>query len=117
LLAHPEVIQLPVSQLQELRVRVAEIDRQLAGFSVTIPKTTDVLELDGLFVEPKLWGTGIGRALMIDAVDRARDQGAHLIEVIANLRSKGFYEKFGFIRLGTSQTQFGPASHMHYLIR
>lgn len=114
--ANPDVIQLPTSQLEEQRVRVAEIAGRLAGFSVLVPKTHNVSELDGLFVEPEFWGGGIGHALMIDAVQLARDQGASVIELTANLNAEAFYEKFGFVRSGYAQTSFGPASRMRYAI-
>jgi hypothetical protein len=97
LLAHPEVIQLPASQLEEQRVRVAEIAGRLAGFSVVIPTTAICWELDGLFVEPEL----------------ARDQNVRVIEVTANVNAKSFYKKLGFIRSGDIQTSFGPAIRMH----
>jgi GNAT superfamily N-acetyltransferase len=116
LLANPDAIQLPLSRLQEKRVRVAELSSHRVGFSVVIPKSAGVSELDGLFVEPEHWGAGIGRALLMDAVRLARDQGATVIEMTANPRAEGFYEKFGFIRLGYAQTQFGPARQMRYLI-
>jgi GNAT superfamily N-acetyltransferase len=100
LLAHPEVIELPRIQLVERRVRVAEIARRAVGFSVTLPQTAGLWEVDGLFVEPAYWGKGIGRALVIDALDLARRQGARVIEVTAHPRAKGFYEKVGFIGFG-----------------
>lgn len=112
LLAHPDAIQLPLSQLQENRVRVAELGLRRVGFSVVIPKSAGVSELDGLFVEPDIWGAGIGRALIMDAVRLAQAQGAKAIDVIANPRAEGFYEKLGFRVTGSAQTQFGPANQM-----
>jgi GNAT superfamily N-acetyltransferase len=115
LLAHPDAIQLPLSQLQENRVRVAERASRRAGFSVVIPKSAGVSELDGLFVEPEYWGAGVGRALITDAVRLARDQGAGAIEVTANPRAEGFYEKLGFRRIGFAKTRFGPAKQMRHV--
>ena len=116
LLAHPEVIQLPRVQLEEGRVRVAELARAPVGFSVLLPQTAGVWELDGLFVEPAHWGAGIGRALMVDAVDLARHQDARVIEVTANPRAEGFYAKLGFARVGHVQTQFGPGTRMRLVV-
>jgi GNAT superfamily N-acetyltransferase len=113
LLAHPEVIQLPASQLEEQRVRVAEITGRLAGFSVVIPTTAICSELDGLFVEPELSARGVGRALMTDAIQLARDQGVRVIEVTANVNAERFYKKLGFIPSGEVQTSFGPAIRMY----
>ena len=116
LLAHPEAIQLPRIQLEERRVRVAEVAGDPVGFSVVLPQTTELWELDGLFVEPTRWSTGIGRALMIDAIDLAQRQGARVIEVTANPHAEGFYVKLGFTHSGPAQTQFGPGLRMRYVV-
>src|SRR3954451_10740879 len=57
--ANPDAIHLPPAQIANGQVIVAEIDGQLAGFAAIVGG-----ELDGLFVEPDLWGRGIGRALL-----------------------------------------------------
>jgi GNAT superfamily N-acetyltransferase len=112
LLAHPDAIELPDVQLEDQRVRVAEITSQPVGFSVTLPQTPGAWELDGLFVEPSQWGKGIGRALVIDAMDLARHDGVRVIEVTANPRAEGFYKKLGFSETGRVQTRFGPGIRM-----
>jgi GNAT superfamily N-acetyltransferase len=114
LLAHPEVMVLPVAHLEQRRVRVAEIAREPVGFSVLLPASHGISELDGLFVEPSRWHMGIGRALITDALNLARSENARAIEVTANARAEGFYAKFGFTRSGHALTQFGPAIRMRY---
>jgi N-acetylglutamate synthase-like GNAT family acetyltransferase len=115
LLANPEAIELPLAQLLESQVRVAELQGEAAGFSALLPRG-DFCELDGLFVEPALWGRGIARALVADAAARARASGAQAIEVVANPRAEGFYRRLGFAICGTAQTQFGPANRMRLLV-
>lgn len=112
LLAHPDAIELPGSQLEERRVRVAEIENQPVGFSVTLPQTSGAWELDGLFVEPSHWGKGIGRALVLDAMELARHEGVRAIDVIANPRAEDFYTKVGFTGSGHVPTRFGPGIRM-----
>ncbi len=74
-------------------------------------------ELDGLFVEPDLMRGGIGRLLVEDAVTRARaGAGVSRLEVTANPRALGFYERVGFVRVGEVPTQFGPGIRMHRLL-
>ena len=68
-------------------------------------------ELDGLFVEPELWGRGIGRALVDQSVHLARRKGLTL-SVIASPSASGFYEKCGFAVEGGADTRFGPAFRM-----
>jgi GNAT superfamily N-acetyltransferase len=111
LLANPDVIELPLAQLREGRVRVAQMDGRLAGFSALLPKDGSHA-LDGLFVEPGLWGRGVGRALIADALAIARAEGVATMEVVANPRAEGFYKKLGFAVIGRAETQFGPANRM-----
>jgi GNAT superfamily N-acetyltransferase len=112
LLAHPEAIHLPLSQLQKKRVRVAEIAGRIVGFSAVLPKTAQIFDLDGLFVEPDRWRCGIGRALIADALHCARAQGGVTLEVVANPAAEAFYEKLKFEICGHAETQFGPARLM-----
>jgi GNAT superfamily N-acetyltransferase len=111
LLANPDVIDLPLAQLRDGRVRVAEWQGRVAGFAALLPKA-GFCELDGLFVEPHLWGRGVGRALIEDALALARAQGARAIETVANPRAEGFYKRLGFTVMGRAETQFGPANRM-----
>ena len=111
LLANPDVIELPLAQLQENRVRVVQVQGRLAGFSAVLPRD-GFHELDGLFVEPALWGRGLGRALIADALALVRADGAQALETVANPRAEGFYDKVGFRIIGRAQTQFGPANRM-----
>ena len=106
LLANPDAIDLPVSQIERGEVFVAEDDGRLLGFAALIGG-----ELDGLFVEPSLWGSGIGKALVEAAVHEARRQGLS-VTVVANPAALGFYEKCGFAVEGETQTRFGPALRM-----
>ena len=112
LLAHPEAIHLPLSQLAEKRVRVAEIAGRVVGFSAVLPKTAGIFDLDGLFVEPDRWRRGIGRALIADALEQIGAQGGTALEVVANPAAEAFYKEMKFEVCGDAQTQFGPAQIM-----
>ena len=59
------------AQIANGQVIVAEIDGEIAGFAAVVGG-----ELDGLFVEPDLWGRGIGAALVDAATHEARRQRA-----------------------------------------
>src|SRR6187402_1349883 len=54
LLKHPDAIHLPPTQVANGQVIVAEWNGAIAGFAAEVGG-----ELDGLFVEPDLWGLGI----------------------------------------------------------
>jgi GNAT superfamily N-acetyltransferase len=104
--AYPDAIELPAEQIAQGQVIVAEANGQVAGFAVVICG-----ELDGLFVEPELWGRGIGAALVEEATHEARRSGFTL-SVTATPSAREFYEKCGFIFEGEARTRFGPALRM-----
>ena len=106
LLAHPDAIHLPPAQIANGQVIVAEFGGEIAGFAAVVGG-----ELDGLFVEPDLWGGGVGRALLNAAAHKARQKGLSLT-VIANPTARGFYESCGFSVEGEEQTRFGPGLRM-----
>lgn len=106
LLAHPDAIHLPPAQIANGQVIVAEFDGDIVGFAAVVGG-----ELDGLFVEPDMWGGGIGRALVNAAAHQARRKGLSLT-VIANPAARGFYESCGFTAEGEEQTRFGPGLRM-----
>jgi len=106
LIANPDAIYLPEGQIANGQVIVAELGGEIAGFVAVVGG-----ELDGLFVEPDLWGRGIGRALADAATHEARKRGLAL-KVIANPRARRFYEQCGFSLEGEAQTRFGPALRM-----
>lgn len=106
LIEHPDAIYLPEGQIANGQVIVAELDGEIVGFAAVVGG-----ELDGLFVEPDLWGRGIGRALADAATHEARNRGLAL-SVTANPRARRFYEQCGFSVEGDVQTRFGPALRM-----
>jgi GNAT superfamily N-acetyltransferase len=106
LLANPDAIHLPPAQIANGQVIVAELDGEVAGFAAVVGG-----ELDGLFIEPDLWGLGIGKALVEAATHEARLSGMTL-KVTANPSARHFYESCGFSVQGEEQTRFGPALRM-----
>ena len=106
LMAHPDAIDLPLGQIANGQVIVAEVGGVVAGFAAVVGG-----ELDGLFVEPDLWGLGIGRVLADAATHEARKKGLSLT-VIANPRARLFYERCGFAYEGEEHTRFGPGLRM-----
>jgi len=108
--AHPDLIHLPINQIERGEVFVADLAGRTVGFSAILADQGR-LELDGLFVEPDMWRRGIGGALVEAAAHEARRQGAALM-VVANPAARGFYEKSGFTVEGEAETRFGPALRM-----
>jgi GNAT superfamily N-acetyltransferase len=108
--AHPDAIHLPLDQILNGEVFVAELDGRTVGFSAILAEEGH-LELDGLFVEPDMWRRGIGAALVSAATHEARRCGLALM-VIANPHALDFYQRCGFIHEGMVQTRFGPGIRM-----
>jgi GNAT superfamily N-acetyltransferase len=109
LLANPDAIALPLEQISNGHVLVAERHGAIVGFAVVLPRDDGSAELDGLFVEPDAWKQGIGRLLIERAVTLARTRGAMALHVIGNAQAAGFYRACGFELLGSATTRFGPA--------
>lgn len=107
LLAHPEVIDFPVEQIEAGQVFVAEWEGSLAGFSSVLDRDDGDTELDGLFVRPDIWKGGIGRALVDAASAYARAHGARHLHVVGNPAAEQFYLRVGFVETGRVQMQFG----------
>jgi GNAT superfamily N-acetyltransferase len=108
--ANPDAIHLPPEQIERGEVFVADLDGRVVGFAAILVETGHI-ELDGLFVDPELWGRGFGRSLVNVAIHEARRQGLAM-KVIANRTALGFYKKCGFKIEGEAETRFGPALRM-----
>jgi GNAT superfamily N-acetyltransferase len=108
ILAHPDAIVIPREQITTGQVFLAENDGSLLGFSAVLDREDGQTELDGLFVDPDLWRSGVGRILVERAKDYAREHSAAWLHVIGNPHAEGFYEACGFVTVGSWQTEFGP---------
>ena len=72
LLANLDAIALPVEQIADGHVFVAERDDVIVGFAAILPRPDGNAELDARCVEPSLWKRGVGRVLVEHCVDAAR---------------------------------------------
>lgn len=108
LLAHPDAIELPTALIEGGQVVIAEADGETAGFAAVLPREDGALELDGLFVEPGLWKSGVGRALVERCCEMGRERGAGALHVVGNPHAEGFYKSCGFETTGLFETRFGP---------
>lgn len=107
LLANPDAIELPLQQIVDGGVFVAEQAGQIKGFAAILQRPDGSSELDGLFVEPACWRQGVGRALVEHCAVAAKDTGARYLHVIGNPQAEHFYSECGFQVVGTEQTRFG----------
>ena len=113
MIAHPELVEPSEEAVAEGRTRVAMSgDGTILGFATGRRLESGVVELEDLFVDPDSMRLGIGRALVADQVALAEAQGIAGIEVTANPHAAAFYRSVGFVHVGETETQFGPAARM-----
>ena len=85
--------------VRDNHVYVAELDNQICGFyalCVNGPKA----ELEHMWVAPAYIGTGIGKELFLDAMDRSTAMNVRRIDITADPNAAGFYERMGAQRTG-----------------
>jgi GNAT superfamily N-acetyltransferase len=84
LLANPDAIALPVEQIADGHVFVAQQEGVIVGFAAVLARPDGNAELDALFVEPTLWKRGVGRLLVEHCADVARQRASHILHVVGN---------------------------------
>jgi len=91
---------------------VALVGGVIAGFATTGPARDDedrgAGELLALYVDPPLWGRGIGRRLIVDARRRLLENGfaeAILWVLAGNNRAERFYRADGWVADGESRDE------------
>jgi GNAT superfamily N-acetyltransferase len=112
MLAHPDAIELPLQQIMDGRVFVAEHQGRIKGFAAILPREDGDCDLDALFVEPDCWRQGVGRALVEHFAGAARRSGARRLHVVGNTHARLFYTACGFIVSGEVPARFGMGLQM-----
>jgi GNAT superfamily N-acetyltransferase len=86
-------------------VYVAEEDGKIQGFYALIV-TGNKAELDHMWVTPNCIGTGIGKALFLDAMERAAELKVNAVEISADPNAAGFYRRMGATDVGETDASF-----------
>lgn len=73
---------------------VAEREGQIVGCAIVLKRSSEWI-LDALWVEPNLFGQGVGTRLLQDAAANARQQGACRLTIDADPNAEGFYASRG----------------------
>lgn len=107
LLANPDAIVLPLQQIVDGGVFIAEEAGRIKGFSAILLRPDGNFELDALFVAPECWRQGVGRVLVEHCAIAARKAGASYLHVVGNPQAEGFYSACEFLLFGTEHTRFG----------
>ncbi len=88
---------------------VAECGGAIAGMvSLAAGEAPDRCELEDMFVDPPIIGTGLGSQLMAHAKQVATERGVQCIDVDADPNAQGFYERCGYKLTSTSPSASIP---------
>ena len=116
ILAHPDAVSIPLEQFTNGWVFAAVDDDQVIGFAAVFPRADGDWELDGLFVEPTVWRSGVGRQLVEYAATYTAAAGSSALRVIGNPHAEAFYHACGFTTVGAGDTRFGPSILMRLVV-
>jgi GNAT superfamily N-acetyltransferase len=89
--------------IRDNHVYVAENDGEIRGF-YALCVTGNKAELEHMWVTPESIGTGVGKELFLDAMDRATTLRVREIEISADPNAAGFYERMGASQIGESES-------------
>lgn len=85
--------------IRDNHVYVFEREGEVRGF-YALSVNGNKAELEHLWVTPALIGTGIGKELFLDAMEKAATLEVREIEISADPNAAGFYERMGASQVG-----------------
>lgn len=85
--------------IRDNHVYVAETDGEIRGF-YALCVSGDKAELEHMWVTPASIGTGIGKELFLDAMERAAALEVRGVEISADPNAAGFYQRMGATQIG-----------------
>lgn len=91
---------------------VAETDGVVTGFYGVTQTDGESCELEALFVEPSLIGTGIGRLLLQNALQEAFNRGGSARVVQSDPNAAAFYRACGGREIGRRQSDSIPGRYL-----
>jgi len=80
-------------------VYIIEEEGEIQGF-YALCVTGNKAELEHLWVTPALIGTGIGKELFLDAMERAAKLDISAVEISSDPNAAGFYKRMGATQIG-----------------
>lgn len=85
--------------IRDNHVYVSERESDVLGF-YALCVSGNKAELEHMWVTPAAIGTGIGKELFLDAMERAAALEVREIEISADPNAAGFYERMGASQIG-----------------
>jgi GNAT superfamily N-acetyltransferase len=84
-------------------VYVAEADGEIRGF-YALTVSGEKAELEHMWVTPASIGTGIGKELFLDAMERAAALDVRDVEITSDPNAAGFYKRMGATQIGETDS-------------
>jgi len=84
---------------------LCESDTEIIGFYAIERLSRNKAELDALFVKPNHIGKGVGKKLMIHAIDQARKMGCTALLIQSDPYAEKFYLAMGAVVLGEQESK------------
>jgi GNAT superfamily N-acetyltransferase len=89
--------------IRDNHVYVAEEEDQLRGF-YALSVVADKAELEHMWVTPGSIGTGVGKELFLDAMERAAALNVSAVEISSDPNAAGFYRRMGATQIGETES-------------
>ena len=89
--------------VRDNHVYVAEDEGEIRGF-YALCVSGDKAELEHMWVTPACIGTGIGKELFLDAMERAAALNVRDVELSADPNAAGFYKRMGAVQIGDTES-------------
>ena len=83
----------------ENHVYVAEADGEIRGF-YALCVSGEKAELEHMWVTPASIGTGVGKELFLDAMERAAALAVRDVQITSDPNAAGFYKRMGATQIG-----------------
>ena len=89
--------------IRDNHVYVAEKDGEILGF-YALSVAGQKAELEHMWVTPASIGTGIGKELFLDAMEKAAALEVGVVEISADPNAAGFYRRMGAMQTGETDS-------------
>jgi len=76
-----------------------EADGEIRGF-YALCVVGNKADLEHMWVRPKMIGTGVGKELFLDAMERAAKLNVEAVEISSDPNAAGFYKRMGATQIG-----------------
>jgi N-acetylglutamate synthase-like GNAT family acetyltransferase len=89
--------------IRDNHVYVADEDGEICGF-YALSVTGHKAELEHMWVKPDRIGTGIGKEMFLDAMERAAALNVSEVELTSDPNATGFYRRMGAMQIGETES-------------